>query len=280
MKLYFSRLDSLLESSAERIHSATNSFNIMRQQQSQSHLTPSFPNPQATSTPVKPAISPKPGTIDRDRKFNNSSPSYSTISESSGGYQSYHQQPTPPPPPRNFQQAVVQPPLQSSTFKPQNGTSRQQSTFLLSQQTPPPQPQEDLYARPRHPDQYYSVSSPASTPTPTTPKKPFMKPSEFYAEAQSSKPVSSSTFITPPKGGQQVMPSTFGKTFGKDSASSGGDYSEEYSHYDSGPLSSEQVFETRGPDGSVSLQRIFKQEQSSSSSRVSSSRRVFQDNSS
>jgi len=131
---------------------------------------------------------------------------------------------------------------------------------------------EDLYARPRHPDQYYSASSAASTPAssvPTTPKKTFMKPSEFYAGG--SPQVTSPTTVTPPKGGFQVMPAGFGKTFGKDS-----DYSEEYSHYDSGPLQSEQMYETRNPDGSVSLQRIFKQEQSASSSRITSSRRVFQ----
>ncbi|XP_021951847.1 talin-1 isoform X2 [Folsomia candida] len=261
-----SRLDSLLESSAERIQSATTSFNLMRQQQQPQSSFGSYPT---TSTPLKPAISPKPGTIDRDRKFNNSSPSYSTISESSigGGYQSFQQQQqTPPPPPRNFQQAVsIHPP---STFKPQNGTSQQQSTFTTSLNQPPT---EDLYARPRHPDQYYSVS----TPPPTTPKSTFMKkPSEFYADAQQPKPLIAPTPFVPPKGGTQVMPATFGKTFGKESS---GDFSEEFSHYDSGPLQSEQVFETRGADGSVSLQRIFKQEQSSSSSsRVTSSRRVFQ----
>lgn len=260
------RLDSLLESSAERIQSATTSFNLMRQQQQPQSSFGSYPT---TSTPLKPAISPKPGTIDRDRKFNNSSPSYSTISESSigGGYQSFQQQQqTPPPPPRNFQQAVsIHPP---STFKPQNGTSQQQSTFTTSLNQPPT---EDLYARPRHPDQYYSVS----TPPPTTPKSTFMKkPSEFYADAQQPKPLIAPTPFVPPKGGTQVMPATFGKTFGKESS---GDFSEEFSHYDSGPLQSEQVFETRGADGSVSLQRIFKQEQSSSSSsRVTSSRRVFQ----
>lgn len=253
-----------MDASAERIHSATTSFNIMRQQQNQQQYA-NYPN---TSTPVKPAISPKPGsTLDRDRKFNNSSPSYSTISEGSVGYQSsshYQPQPTPTPPPplRSFQQAVSQPP---STFKPQNGTSHYAQPHQHQQ---PPPPQEDLYARPRHPDQYYSASSAASTPAPTTPKKSFMKPSEFYSEVQ-AKP------FVPPKGAHQVLPSTFGKTFGKDASSA---YQEDYSHYDSGPLQSEQVFETRGPDGSVSLQRIFKQEQqSSSSSRVtSSSRRVFQ----
>jgi len=69
------------------------------------------------------------------------------------------------------------------------------------------------------------------------------------------------------------MPSSFGKTFGKDASAS---VQEDYSHYDSGPVQSEQVFESRGADGSVSLQRIFRQEQSSSTSRVVSSRKVFQ----
>lgn len=247
------RLDSLLESSAERIHSATNSFNLMRQQQQsqsqsqQSSFTSGFP--AATSTPVKPAISPKPGQLERDRKFNNASPAYSSISESSG-YQ--HQQPTPPPPPRNFQQMVAHPPATSSTFRPQNGSGS-----------------EDLYSRPRHPEQYYSASSGS---TPSTPKKCFLqKPSEFYSEVQ--KP---STFA-PPKGGLQVMPSTFGRTFGVAQAGKEGDFSEESSHYDSGPIQSEQVIETRNPDGSISLQRVYRQEQSSSSSqRVTSSRRFFQ----
>jgi hypothetical protein len=276
-----------MESSAERIHSTTNSFNLMRQQQSQSQSQQQqYTSYPTTSTPiqlVKPAISPKPGTLDRDRKFNNSSPSYSTISEGSVGYQSSsHYQlpttPTPPPPPRSFQQSVShqQPlPPPPPSFKPQNGTSQLQSEYGQSHSTS--SQHEDLYARPRHPDQYYSASSAASTP-PATPKKTIMRPSEFYSEAQSKLSSSgggggSSTFV-PPKGGFQVMPSGFGKTFGKDASSS---YQDDFSHYDSGPIQSEQVFESRGADGSVSLQRIFRQEQSSSSSsRVVSSRKVFQ----
>jgi len=282
-----SRMDSLLESSAERIASAANSFSIMRQQQLHQQQQSSYPT---TSTPLKPAVSPKPtaaAIAERDRKMNNSSPSYSTVSNDSSisyNYPSQYQQsiPTPPPPQRSFQH---------STFKPQvsstNGTS--------GQYAPPPPPvhhDEDLYARPRHPDQYYTASSATSTPAPTTPKKTFMKPSEFYAEAQRNpsgsgltqsiqqqhQPTSSTSGFTPPKGGYQVLPSSFGKTFGKTRQEGGSTLEEQYSHYDSGPVSSEQVFETRGADGSISLRRIFTQQQSSSSSSsvVASSKNFFQ----
>lgn len=232
-----------------------------------------------TSTPLKPAVSPKPtvaAIADRDRKLNNSSPSYSTVSNDSSvsyNYASQYQQsiPTPPPPQRNFQSTT-----QTSTFRSgnSNGTG----------QYPPPPQEEDLYSRPRHPDQYYTASS-ASTPAPTTPKKTFMKPSEFYSEAQRSPSGLSSvsqggqSSFNPPKGGFQVLPTGFGKTFGKVHQEGGSSFQEEYSQYDTGPVRSEQVFETRGADGSISLRRIFTQQQSSStSSVVSSSRKVFQQN--
>lgn len=275
-------MDSLLESSAERISSAANSFSIMRQQQLQQSNYPT------TSTPLKPAVSPKPtpsALAERDRKLNNSSPSYSTVSNDSSisyNYTSQYQQsaPVPPPPPQRSYQSGSQ----HSTFRPpgSNGTS--------GQYPPPPptsQQEEDLYARPRHPDQYYTASSAASTPAPATPKKTFMKPSEFYSEAQRSPSGISTTIqvptgqqpgFTPPKGGFQVLPTGFGKSFGKVQQEGGSTYQEEYSQYDTGPLRSEQVFETRGADGSISLRRIFTQQQqsSSSSSVVSSSRKVFQ----
>jgi len=269
----------LLESSAERITSAANSFSIMRHQQQQQQA-----NYPTTSTPLRPAVSPKPtaaAIAERDRKFNNSSPSYSTVSnDSSVGYNypsSQYQQPTPPPPQRSFK--PVPPP---SALKPQTSSNGTTSGQFPPPPPPPAHQEEDLYARPRHPDQYYSASSAASTPTPTTPKKTFMKPSEFYSEAQRSPSALSAQQqapgFTPPKGGFQVLPSSFGKTFGK-VQEGGSSVQEEYSHYDSGPVRSEQVFETRGADGSISLRRIFTQQQSSSSqSVVSSSRKVFQQN--
>ena len=117
-----SRLDTLLESSAERINSATNSFNLMRLQptNSQNKQLPAPP------PPIKPAVSPKPGSL--DRKLNNSSP-YSTMSSESsatlgGG-------PPPPPPTRAFQ-----------PFTPSSGP-----------------PSDDLYSRARQPNSPASVTT-------------------------------------------------------------------------------------------------------------------------
>ena len=239
----------------------------MRQQQQQQHLHYSQPY---TSTPVKPSVSPKPGSlIDQERKFNNASPaSYSTISnESSIIYQQPHQVITPPPPP---------PPARSySTF----AATANRANF--------PDPQEDLYARPREPNQYYTASSAGSQSTATTSsstKKQFMKPSEFYADKVLPQP--------PPavKGGVSVLPTgnnSFGKPFkmaqplqqqhhiqrtsGDDRQSE--DYQEEYSHYDSGPISSEEVYETATSDGGVSLKRIFTKQQTSTTKNVVSSTR-------
>lgn len=241
-----------------------------------------------STSPLKPVVSPKPtaaAIADRDRKLNNSSPSYSTVSNDSSvgyNYPSQYQQtaPTPPPPQRSFQ-----PVTQQSSFR------RGNTNGTTGQYPPPPPPvsqhDEDLYARPRHPDQYYTASSATPTPTPSTPKSTFRKPSEFYSEAQRSPSGISSTVqlqssqppgFTPPKGGFQVLPTGFGKTFGKVHQEGGSSYQEEFSQFDSGPVSSEQVFETRGADGSISLRRIFTQQQqsSSTSSVVSSSRKVFQ----
>jgi len=261
-----------MESSAERINSAANTFNIMRQHtaslakaqpplpqqhfhhpqyisgQSQPSPTSSaVPNTNnvaghatysSTSSPMKPGIAPKP--TDYDRKLNNASPAYSQISnESSSVGGSFIGQQQPAPPARSFQS------FKAPVFGGSNSG-----------------PQEDLYSRPRAPEQYYSASSASSTPAPSTPPaRSFMKPSEFV----------------PPKGGKQVLPSLFsGGGFKRD----GSNVQEDFSQYDSGPLRSEQVFEERGADGSISIKRIISEEQktSSSSSRIMSSRNVFQGN--
>ena len=236
----------------------------MRQQQQQQSVHYSQPYP-STSTPMKPSVSPKPGSYaDQERKYNNASPaSYSTISnESSIGYHQPHQVNTPPPPPRT-----------SSTFQQQHSTfAANRSQF---------EPQEDLYARPREPNQYYTASSAGSTASTTATKKQFMKPSEFYSDKVPQ---------TPPKGGVSVLPTgtnSFGKPFkmaqplqqqhhiqrssGDDRQSE--DYQEEYSHYDSGPISSEEVYETATADGGVSLKRIFTKQQTSTTRNVVSSTR-------
>ena len=238
-----------------------------QQQQQQQSVHYSQPYP-ATSTPVKPSVSPKPGSYaDQDRRYNNASPaSYSTISnESSISYHQPHHVITPPPPPRT-----------SSTFSQQH-----QSNFAANRSQF--EPQEDLYARPREPNQYYTASSAGSTASTTsTVKKQFMKPSEFYSEPKSSP--------APPKGGISVLPTgtnSFGKPYkmaqplqqqhhvqrssGDDRQSE--DYQEEYSHYDSGPISSEEVYETTTADGGVSLKRIFTKQQTSTTKNVVSSTR-------
>jgi len=60
-----SRLDNLLEASAQRISNTTNSINLMRQQ-NQIHQYGLSQGPSASG--MKPSLSPKPGSIDRDRK--------------------------------------------------------------------------------------------------------------------------------------------------------------------------------------------------------------------
>ena len=90
------RLDNLLESSAERMNSATNAFSIMKLQQSPQNGQ----SPQLLS-PIKPPVSPKPGSAAWEKKFaspTSASPfSMSGVSESSvppggnGAFLHHHQ---------------------------------------------------------------------------------------------------------------------------------------------------------------------------------------------
>jgi hypothetical protein len=67
------------------------------------------------------------------------------------------------------------------------------------------------------------------------------------------------------------------RSFGQEDAQSGSSFSQEYSQqWDTGPVRNEQVIETTGPDGSISLKRIFQEQQSSSTSKVTSTRKIFQ----
>jgi hypothetical protein len=253
-----SRLDSLLESSAERISSATNSFNIMRQQQVPPPPPPhqSLPPPPPPHTihgyapvvPVKPAVSPKPGTKEHERKMNNGSP-YSTMSNDSS-ITSAHGPPAPPS--RSFHPA---PTFNANASTTLNG-NRQQTVSQLS---------EDLYSRTRQQGQDYSSAASSTVSTPTI-QKTFMKPSDFLPNPKPT-----------PLAGQGPSPlSSFQRNLAREDSQSTSSYSQECAQWDSGPIQSEQVFQTTTPDGSISLKRIFQQQQTSSTSKVTSTRKVFQ----
>lgn len=253
-------MDSLLESSADRIHSAAAPFHAMRQQQ-QPPAVPPLPQKYASAPipPAKPALSPKPASL--DRKLNNSSP-LSTISNDSSLSGTFRKNEPPPPPP-------------SRSFQPSSYSNNKQES--------------DYYAKSRqqHPSSDHQLYSTASSATSTPTVKTFMKPSEFLSSTPGPKPfvpgpTSTSTPISrqppePPEkpahlgGGGQVT------KYSRGDSQSGSSFAQEYSQeWDSGPIKNEQVIETVNPDGSISLKRIFQEQQTSSTSKVTSTRKIFQ----
>lgn len=216
------RLDSLLESSAERMNSATNSFSIMKLQHSPQN---------GQSSPLKPAVSPKPGTPAWEKKFI-SPTSASPYSVTSG---------------------------MSESAIPGNGSFPLSPVMTKTFQSFSPGPSTPV-----------SLSQSESTETPgsvTAAKKMFMKPSEFLPSSPKSKPkiVGVISHVNPP--------SPF-KSTGNDE---GRHEVVQYS-YESGPVhTDEQVITTSSGDGtSISLKRIFQQQETTSTSKITSTRKIFQ----
>jgi len=131
---------------------------------------------------------------------------------------------------------------------------------------------EDIYDRSRE-------SGQNASPVPS--KISFMKPSEFYSDKPSSALLTKNVY-SKSSFGKQIGPGQPLQEQRRVATSSGDnqqqeDYREEYSHYDSGPVSSEEVYETANLEGLVSLKKVITQKQSSTTRNVvSSSRRVIQ----
>jgi len=133
---------------------------------------------------------------------------------------------------------------------------------------------EETFARSRESDH---------TSSPAPPKMSFMKPSEFYSNKSSSAVLkrnqlssSPSSFGKPIKSSQPFQEEHHvTRSMGNDRHHE--DYREEYSHYDSGPVSSEEVYETATSDGLLSLKKVITQKQSSTTRNVvSSSKKIIQ----